>query len=71
MEILHEKENLTISYDGGMKRGGVAFWTIHISTAGGKVYFVKGREASGESHTAEWIKNIVMEVSSVDDCYHQ
>ncbi|KAG6904582.1 hypothetical protein DXG01_008878 [Tephrocybe rancida] len=63
---LKEKENLTISMDGGTTRGSrQAFWTMHISTDDRKVYFVEAREATRESHTGEWIKTWVLEVKQI------
>lgn len=60
--LLQKEENLTISYDGGTKGRGQAFWTIHVSTPSRKVYFVQGVEAAGESHTGIWIRDLVLKV---------
>ncbi|KAG6808132.1 hypothetical protein H0H92_005296 [Tricholoma furcatifolium] len=49
--------------DGGTSRGKEAFWTMHISTEERKVYFIEAKEATRESHTAEWIKNWVVEIA--------
>ncbi|KAG6905981.1 hypothetical protein DXG01_016475 [Tephrocybe rancida] len=62
-EVLRQGENLTLSVDGGTSRGKEAFWTMHISMEGRKVYFIEAKEATRESHTAEWIKNWVLEVA--------
>ena len=65
LEYLRSQENLTISCDGGTTRGREAFWTIHVSTPKRKVYLMECREATSESHTGVWIKNLVLEV-----CYY-
>ena len=65
LECLRTQENLTISCDGGTTKGREAFWTIHVSTPKRKVYLMEGREATSESHTGVWIKNLVLEV-----CYY-
>ncbi len=65
MKSLRGSWYLTISYDGGTNRGREAFWTFHISIAGqSKVYMVEAKEATGDSHTAEWIKSTAVSVSS-------
>lgn len=62
LKKLSKEENLTISCDGGTSKGREAFWTVHISTAQGKTYFIEGRHATDESHTAVWIKAFVLEI---------
>lgn len=59
---LRTKENLTVSCDGGTAIGGASFFTVHMSTEDRKVYLMEVREATAESHTAVWIKNLVLEV---------
>jgi hypothetical protein len=59
---LKTQDDLTISFDGGTSRGKQSFWTVHVTTAARQVYFVEGREATSVSHTAVWIKGLVMEV---------
>lgn len=60
---LEGKRNLTVSFDGGTSTGREAFWTVHVSTAEGrKVYLLDAKEATSVSHTAEWIKDTVLEV---------
>ncbi|KAF8061423.1 ribonuclease H-like domain-containing protein [Lyophyllum atratum] len=61
-QLLEVAENLTISCDGGTSRGREAFWTLHISTEDRKVYFVEGREATRDSHTAVWLKTWLLEI---------
>lgn len=62
--LLAMKNNLTISYDGGTSAGRESFWTICVSGDDRVVYFMEGREATSESHTAEWIRDLAMEVRS-------
>ncbi|KAF8057516.1 ribonuclease H-like domain-containing protein [Lyophyllum atratum] len=61
-EELRKEEDLTISDDGGTSKGRDAFWTVHISTKSRKVYFVEGREATRDSHTAQWLKTWLLEI---------
>ena len=62
LAYLKTQENITVSCDGGTTRGKEAFWTIHMSTLDRQVYLMDVREATSVSHTAVWIKNIVLEV---------
>ena len=64
LEYLRTQEDLTISCDGGTTKGREAFWTIHVSTPKRKVYLMEGHEATSESHTGVWIKNLVLKVIS-------
>jgi hypothetical protein len=66
LEYLRSQEKLTISCDGGTTKGREAFWTIHVSTPNRKVYLMECREATSESHTGVWIKNLVLEVCYVN-----
>lgn len=61
LQYLRTQENLTVSCDGGTTKGGEAFWTIHVSTPNRKVYLMECREATSESHTGVWIKDVVLE----------
>ena len=63
LNYLKTQDNLTVSCDGGTAIGGAAFFTVHVSTEDRKVYLMEVREATAESHTAVWIKNLVLEVS--------
>ena len=60
---LKTQTNLTISCDGGTTRGRQSYWTVHISTADRKVYFIEVREATSESHTGIWIRDWIHSVS--------
>ncbi|KAL1671215.1 hypothetical protein EV122DRAFT_256649 [Schizophyllum commune] len=64
MEILQEREYLTISYDGGTANNSSrqAFWTFHVSTERGEVFMVEVKEATDVRHTAAWIKGHVLEI---------
>lgn len=62
LDFLRTQRNLTISCDGGTSRGREAFWTVHVSTEEGRVYFVDGREATSESHTGQWIADLMTQV---------
>ncbi|OBZ75404.1 hypothetical protein A0H81_04594 [Grifola frondosa] len=62
VKYLCTKINLTISYDGGALRSRQPFYTVHVSTAEREIFFVKGHPGKGESHTAEWIKKLLLEV---------
>jgi len=65
-KFLQAQRNLTYSCDGGTNRGGRALWTSHTSTPEGKVYMMRTREATEESHTAEWIRdNVALPVRSL------
>ncbi|KAF9477045.1 hypothetical protein BDN70DRAFT_811256 [Pholiota conissans] len=64
---LQTQENITVSCDGGTNAR-KAFWTLHMSTQGPgplrKVYLMDVREATSERHTAVWIKDFVLEVTT-------
>ena len=62
LEYLRTQENLTISCDGGTTKGREVFWTIHVSTPKRKVYLMEGHEATSNSLTGVWIKNLVLKV---------
>ncbi len=63
LEALRNEWNLTISFDGGTTTGREAFWTINVSDMRRNVYLLEGKEATGVSHTAAWIKDFAMSVS--------
>ena len=65
LAYLRTQENITVSCDGGTTKGREAFWTLHMSTAGRKVFLIDVREATAVSHMAVWIKTFVLEVCSV------
>ena len=51
-----------VSCDGGTTRRKEAFWTIHMLMLDWNVYLMDVQEATAESHTAVWIKTLVLEV---------
>ncbi|KAK7015431.1 hypothetical protein R3P38DRAFT_2543585, partial [Favolaschia claudopus] len=59
---LKKHHNLTLSYDGGTTTGRQSIYTFHTTTPDREVYFIKGDEASGFSHTGEHIKTLILEV---------
>ncbi|KAJ3742612.1 hypothetical protein DFH05DRAFT_1572002 [Lentinula detonsa] len=63
MEHLQEADNLSLSFDGGTSRGREAFWTFHASIPEkSRAYLVEAKEATGDSHTAEWIKALAIAI---------
>jgi hypothetical protein len=66
IEILSRQNNLTLSFDGGTSRGREAFWLFHVSS-GAEVYMVYGQEATDESHTGEWIKELAKKEVGTDN----
>ncbi|KAJ7196664.1 ribonuclease H-like domain-containing protein, partial [Mycena pura] len=61
IQRLQQEDDITISVDGGTSRGREAFWTVHGSTQG-EVFLMECREATDVSHTAHWIKDMVLSV---------
>ena len=64
IDELKKLYNLTVSFDGGSTRFPQSVELIHITTPEREVYFVEGHEASDKSHTAEFIRDIILDVSS-------
>lgn len=62
-DILKEEVNISISFDGGSVRSGESVYTVHATTADGRVLLLEGVECTNVSHTGEWIANMVMRVS--------
>jgi hypothetical protein len=65
IEELKKQYNLNLGYDGGTTMRQQSIYTLHVTTPDREVYFIKGDEASGFSHTGVHIKNLILEVSSV------
>lgn len=59
---LKKDYNLNLGYDGGTTLGQQSIYTFHVTTPDREVYFIKGDEASGFSHTGVHIKNLILEV---------
>ncbi len=64
IQELQQRDNLTLTYDGGTTRRPQSVYTIHITTPDRRVYFIEGDEASRERHTAEHIKTLILEVTT-------
>lgn len=62
---LKKKWNLTISYDGSTSTGHEAYWTCHVSTPDGKVFFVCVKEATKDPHDARFIVDFTLKVRSI------
>ncbi|THU97935.1 hypothetical protein K435DRAFT_796113 [Dendrothele bispora CBS 962.96] len=61
LELLRKEHYLTVSFDGGTKKG-ESHYTVHVSTSDRRVYLMEARHATDESHTGEWTKNLAMTV---------
>jgi hypothetical protein len=63
--IAHLKtcRNLTITYDGGKIRRPKGFYSVHVTTADGDEYCLDMDDASGLSHTAKYILELLENVS--------
>jgi hypothetical protein len=68
LELLRNKTNLTLTFDGNSTRLPQSVYTIHIITADRRVYFFEGHEGSEDSHTAEYLFGVVKNVSCIDNC---
>ncbi|KAJ7256409.1 ribonuclease H-like domain-containing protein [Mycena rebaudengoi] len=62
IEELKKQYNLNLGYDGGTTMRQQSIYTLHVTTPDREVYFIKGDEASGFSHTGVHIKNLILEV---------
>lgn len=63
LKELEDEEDMTISADGGTTKGTKeAYWTVHVSTVKRKVYLLECQEATAVSHSAEWIRDLVLKV---------
>ncbi|KAJ7865480.1 hypothetical protein B0H14DRAFT_2163584, partial [Mycena olivaceomarginata] len=60
---LQQSRDLTYTTDGTSIRRGDQFYTYHACTPSRDVYFLGGHFGTKQSHSAEWIKNRVLEVS--------
>jgi hypothetical protein len=52
--------NLTVSFDGGGTKRQQAVYTIHFTTPDGRSFLIRGEECSDESHTGEFIAQMVL-----------
>ncbi|KAK0477282.1 ribonuclease H-like domain-containing protein [Armillaria novae-zelandiae] len=60
-EILKQERNLTLTFDGNSTRKPQSVYTTHITTKDRTSYFYGGYEGSDEHHTAEWVRDIILE----------
>lgn len=63
--VLKKLYNLNLGYDGGTTMGMQSIYTFHVTTPDREVYFIKGDEASGFSHTGEHFKKLFLEVRCI------
>ncbi|KAF8060837.1 ribonuclease H-like domain-containing protein [Lyophyllum atratum] len=62
IDYLQTQDHLTVTFDGGDTLGGDTFYTVHVTTPTRQVFLIEGQECTRESHTGEWIANLVMRV---------
>lgn len=62
-DFLRTCDNLTLTFDGGATRKPSSVYTVHITTAERETFFVEGRDATSERHTAEYIEGLICEVN--------
>ena len=62
---LKKHRHLSVSFDGGSIRSGESLYTVHATTPTHKVFLLEGQEGTAESHTGEWIANVVFRVCSL------
>ncbi|KAK0431439.1 ribonuclease H-like domain-containing protein [Armillaria borealis] len=60
--ILKKERNLTLTFDGNSTRKLQSVYTTHITTKDCTSYFYGGYEGSDEHHTAEWVRDIILDV---------
>jgi len=67
LQIIELKKHwhLSVSFDGGSIRLGESLYTVHATTPTHKVFLLEGQEGTAESHTGEWIANVVFRVCSL------
>lgn len=63
LEMLKKLWHLTLTYDGATTQKPQSVYTIHITTQDRRVFFIDGAELSKEAHTAEHVKDILLDVS--------
>lgn len=60
--ILKKERNLTLTFDGNSTRKPQSVYTTHITTKDRTSYFYGGYEGSDEHHTAEWVRDVILDV---------
>ncbi|OJT07823.1 hypothetical protein TRAPUB_1283 [Trametes pubescens] len=62
LTMLQKLWHLTLTYDGATTQKPQSVYTIHITTQDRRVFFIDGAELSKEAHTAEKVKDILLDV---------
>ena len=62
IDELKKHQHLSVSFNRGSIRSGESLYTVHVTTPTHKVFLPEGQEGTGESHTGEWITNLVFRV---------
>ena len=62
IDELEKHRHLSVSFDGDSIRSGESLCTLHATTPTHKVSVLEGQEGTAESHTGEWIANLVFRV---------
>jgi hypothetical protein len=60
IDFLKSNFNLTVSFDGGGTKRQQSVYTIHFTTPDGHSFLIRGEECSDESHTGEFIAQMVL-----------
>jgi hypothetical protein len=58
---LREQRNLTLTFDGQTIRSQEPIYTVHVTTSDRRIFLIKG-DISFQSHTAEYIRDVLSEV---------
>ncbi|KAG9110107.1 hypothetical protein FRC07_008235 [Ceratobasidium sp. 392] len=64
ISILWTLRNLTLSFDGGDTRRPRSVYTFHVATPERRVFLIRGKDVSTESHTGEYIASIARQILS-------
>jgi hypothetical protein len=62
LKRLENERNLTLTFDGTNTRKAQSVYTTHVTTKARRSYWMDSHENSLESHTAEWVKDILLKV---------
>ncbi|KAI8992852.1 hypothetical protein BD414DRAFT_521402, partial [Trametes punicea] len=61
IKFLQQQTHLTLTYDGATTQKPQSVYTIHITTQDRRVFFIDGAELSRDLHTAQKVKEILLE----------
>ena len=61
-DILHDIDNLTLTFDGTSTRKPNSIYTAHATTPSRESYFLDAHQGSGERHTTEWVTGKLLKV---------